>query len=118
MASEPELMETTAEHREDMANYLLDNYGACELGSAQCYHGPGPQCLKRGWRGRACENWKPLGARTLEEFLSLLCSEFELGNSQKRDISFGDRMVEAPSQAQGAPPVLETATVRREARDT
>jgi hypothetical protein len=48
----------------------------------------------------------------------LLCLEFDLGDNQKRDISFGDRMVEAPSQAQGTPPVLEAATARREARDT
>ena len=68
-----------AAHREDMAEYLLDNYGECALGSARCYHGPGPQCLKLGWRGRACENWKPLGARTLKDF-RLLCSEFDLGN--------------------------------------
>lgn len=57
----------TDAHRKDMADYLLDNYGECELGSERCYHGPGPQCLKRGWRGRDCPHWKTLGARTLEE---------------------------------------------------
>jgi hypothetical protein len=49
----------TDNDHEDMADYLLDNYGACL--AEPC------ACRKRGWRGRACENWKSCGARTLDE---------------------------------------------------
>jgi hypothetical protein len=59
-----------------------------------------------------------VAAQLQDRLFRLLCSEFDLGDNQKRDISFGDRMVEAPSQAQGTSPVLEAATARREARDT
>lgn len=48
----------------DLAEYLLDNYGTCEL-EAGCYWCPG--CLKNGWLGRACPHWKPLGVTTWEE---------------------------------------------------
>ena len=52
---------------DDLADYLLDTYGECELGSGRCYHGPGPRCLRTGWRGRECPHWKTLDARTLDE---------------------------------------------------
>lgn len=51
----------------ELADYLEENYGECELGSARCYHGPGPQCLKSGWKGILCPHWKPLGVKTWEE---------------------------------------------------
>lgn len=54
---------------DDMSDYLLDNYGVCDLG-ADCYWRPG--CLKTGWRGRACQFWKPLGATTWAELEGLL----------------------------------------------
>lgn len=52
----------------DLAAYLLDNYGTCKLGAA-CNRPPG--CLKLGWIGRACPHWQPLGARTYEELRDL-----------------------------------------------
>lgn len=57
--------------RNDLADYLLDNYGACARG-ADCYWGKDAAgrdngCLKVGWRGRGCKHWQPLGATTLDE---------------------------------------------------
>lgn len=51
--------------RNDLAAYIADNYGECDRGSADCYHGNG--CLKTGWRGVACPHWHPTPAATLEE---------------------------------------------------
>lgn len=48
---------------DEIADYLLDNYGICDRG-ANCYWGNG--CLKTGWRGRLCPHWQPLGATSLE----------------------------------------------------
>ena len=53
--------------RNDLATYLAETYGECELGSGRCYHGPGPQCLKLGWRGTACPHWKPTKTTTMDE---------------------------------------------------
>ena len=42
------------------ADHIADNYGHCVL-DANC------TCLKKGWRGRLCQNWRPVTARTWEE---------------------------------------------------
>jgi len=57
--------------RNEVAEYLLDNYGSCDRG-ADCYWGKDRQgrrngCLYTGWLGRACNHWHPLGATTLDE---------------------------------------------------
>ena len=49
----------------DLRDYLLDNYGTCDRG-ADCYWGKDGRgrfdgCLRTGWRGRACEHWRPIG---------------------------------------------------------
>ena len=54
-------------YESDLAVYLSENYGHCNLGSDKCYHGPGPQCLSRMWRGTGCPHWKPTTARNWEE---------------------------------------------------
>jgi len=43
------------------ADYVLDNYGRCEMGG-------GCVCIRPGavWLGRGCSRWVPLGARSLE----------------------------------------------------
>ena len=60
--------------RNEMADYLLDNYGSCDRG-ADCYWGKDARgewngCLKTGWRGRQCAYWKPHGATSLEELFT------------------------------------------------
>lgn len=60
--------------RNDLSDYLLDNYGTCARG-ADCYHGTDHRgrpdgCAKVGWKGRACTHWHPLGAQTLDELKS------------------------------------------------
>jgi hypothetical protein len=55
----------------DLAEYLLDNYGTCDRG-ADCYWGKDAQgnfngCLRVGWIGRSCKHWKPLGATSYAE---------------------------------------------------
>lgn len=39
--------------------YLRENFGTCS--SEKC------SCLKYGWRGTACEWWKPTPAKTYDE---------------------------------------------------
>lgn len=61
--------------KNDVADYLLDNYGTCSRG-ADCYWGHDTMgrydgCLKTGWIGRACPHWKPIGATTLEELATI-----------------------------------------------
>jgi len=46
--------------RNDLAEYLLDNYGTC-VHKLDCH------CLRVGWRGRSCPYWKPLGATDYAE---------------------------------------------------
>ncbi len=65
--------------RNDLSDYLLDNYGECDRG-ANCYWGRDALgrfngCLKTGWRGRACNHWHPLGAQTLDELKTMLTVE-------------------------------------------
>ena len=43
----------------DLANYLADNYGRCEL--KRC------TCLRYGWMGRQCRHWTPLGVKDWDE---------------------------------------------------
>lgn len=57
--------------RNDLADYLLDNYGTCAR-ETDCYWGKDERgewngCHRTGWRGRQCKHWKPLGATSLEE---------------------------------------------------
>jgi hypothetical protein len=55
--------------RNDIADYLLDNYGECSRGE-DCYwgkDGKGHSCLRQGWLGRACKHWHPLGVTSLDE---------------------------------------------------
>lgn len=47
--------------RNDLPDYIADNYGECAL--AGCY------CLRKGWIGRACPHWKPVKARDWDELL-------------------------------------------------
>lgn len=66
--------------RNDVAEYLLDNYGACDRG-ADCYWGKDTRgafngCLKTGWRGRACRHWQPSGITSLEEMRERLESYY------------------------------------------
>ncbi len=56
--------------RNELAEYLLDNYGECERGE-DCYWGKNAfgrwdGCLRTGWKGRLCKYWKPLGATDYE----------------------------------------------------
>lgn len=60
--------------RNDLSDYLLDNYGQCDRGT-DCYWGRNAAgqfngCLKVGWQGRGCKHWQPLGAQTIEELYS------------------------------------------------
>lgn len=60
--------------RNELADYIADNYGSCERG-ADCYWGRDGAgrfngCLRVGWRGRDCENWRPVEARTWDELKS------------------------------------------------
>lgn len=57
--------------RNDLAEYLADNYGTCDRGS-DCYHGKDARgefngCLRTGWRGQACSHWHPLGVSNWDE---------------------------------------------------
>jgi len=60
--------------RNDLAEYLADNYGTCDRGS-DCYHGRDARgrfngCLRVGWRGRACPHWHPTTATNWDELRS------------------------------------------------
>ena len=57
--------------RNEIADYLLDNYGECNRGS-DCYWGTDALgrwngCLRTGWRGRQCKHWQSSGATNLDE---------------------------------------------------
>jgi hypothetical protein len=56
------------QRRVDYADYLLDHYGECALGAPRCV------CLKptKPWLGRLCPQWRPWGARTLDELQARL----------------------------------------------
>lgn len=45
--------------RDDLAEYIADNYGTCR--AVKC------RCLKHGWRGRDCPQWDPVAARNWDE---------------------------------------------------
>lgn len=45
--------------RDDLTDYILDNYGTCMRGSSECYHAK-DGCLGGIWRGRACPHWRPI----------------------------------------------------------
>ena len=48
----------------DLANYLLDHYGTCDLEGDDCLHiGNNAQ----PWIGRLCPHWTPLGATTWQQ---------------------------------------------------
>ena len=47
--------------RNDLPDYVADNYGECSL--ERC------ACLRTGWTGRGCQNWKPVQARDWDELL-------------------------------------------------
>lgn len=50
--------------RNDLADYLADNYGSCRI--TPC------RCLKYDWRqGRACRNWVPVEAQTWDELRAI-----------------------------------------------
>jgi hypothetical protein len=54
--------------RDELADYIADNYGTCDLG-ASCV------CLKSSqpWLGRACRHWHPADARDRDEITRRLC---------------------------------------------
>ncbi len=66
---------------EDLQSYIADNYGECTLGSHRCYHGPGPQCLSKGWRGRACPYWQPVDARNWDELKAVQAKKMDGGSA-------------------------------------
>lgn len=46
------------------AAYFLDHYGECTaLPAKPCV------CLRAGWQGRDCPNWKPWGVRSADELM-------------------------------------------------
>lgn len=53
----------------DIADYMLDHYGTCDLGRG-CYWKPG--CLRTEWLGRGCKHWHPLGVTSMEELREYL----------------------------------------------
>lgn len=57
---------------DDLAAYIADNYGQCDLGGL-CYR---KGCLnpKNEWLGRGCQHWHPVKARNWEELKLELCS--------------------------------------------
>ena len=57
--------------RDELADYIADNYGTCARGS-DCYWGTNVAgklngCLRVGWRGRDCAHWRPVEARNWDE---------------------------------------------------
>ena len=58
-----EAAQAETEKTNDVANYILDNYGTCKRGANLCF------CMKHGWKGQACESWIPLGVKTLDQLL-------------------------------------------------
>lgn len=52
-------MSAAAPEPHEVREYLAENYGRCT--AVAC------RCLRDGWRGRACLNWQPTGARTFDE---------------------------------------------------
>lgn len=71
--------------RNDLADYLLDNYGTCDRGS-DCYWGKDlagrdDGCLKTGWRGRACPHWQTVGATNLDELRAATVNSGQLLNN-------------------------------------
>lgn len=44
-------------------SYWLDHYGTCS--AKPC------SCLRDGWKGRACENWNPLGVTSFAALLAI-----------------------------------------------
>ena len=63
MSNLVELSRRVSEAEGPSADYWLDNYGTCTI--APC------TCLKDGWLGRRCGNWKPLGVRSLAALLAI-----------------------------------------------
>lgn len=55
----------------ELDSYLRTNYGSCTRGS-ECYWGKtkgsnrATGCLKIGWKGRACEHWRPISDELLK----------------------------------------------------
>lgn len=62
--------------RNELKAYLAAHYGKCELGSGRCYHGPGPQCLKRGGH-EGCPHWRPTTAATFDELKTEMLKLYE-----------------------------------------
>ena len=48
---------------------FLDMYGECMSTEKATVNNPRCRCLKTGWLGRKCPNWKPLGARGPDDLL-------------------------------------------------
>lgn len=70
-------------HRDELADYIADNYGTCDRGS-DCYHGTNGAgrfdgCLRTVWRGRGCANWHPIEARTLSELKTQMGTRYGVG---------------------------------------
>ena len=59
----------------DLADYILDNFGACARGS-DCSKGVDSQghpngCRGAGWRGRNCPHWRPIDEASWRELKSI-----------------------------------------------
>jgi hypothetical protein len=61
------------------ADRLLDHYGHCVLPANLCL------CLKpeARWLGRACPNWRTLGARTYAELRDAQAMFYRRGDAEK-----------------------------------
>lgn len=57
----------------ELAEYIADNYGVCRVEPCDC--------LRYGWKGRMCRNWKPVEARNWEELRDLLSTGLDLSRS-------------------------------------
>lgn len=51
----------------EIAEYIADNYGECSV--EPCI------CLKTGWIGTACFNWKPTRAVNMEELRAAMLAK-------------------------------------------
>lgn len=49
------------QYQDPLQEYIADNYGICIADVCMC--------LKTGWRGRNCDNWKAVNAKNCDELI-------------------------------------------------